>query len=80
MHLQVTHLCTYKVQLLTLGQQEAFFCVFSDPSECGVSVTKPRARNVRGNKATSGVWPWQIHVFWDGKPGRAVPKPLFKTG
>jgi len=39
-----------------------------DPSECGVSVTKPRARNVRGNKATSGVWPWQIHVFWGGVP------------
>ncbi|XP_078348810.1 uncharacterized protein LOC144633803 isoform X2 [Oculina patagonica] len=37
-----------------------------DPSECGVSVTKPRARNVRGNKATSGVWPWQINIYWDG--------------
>lgn len=41
--------------------------LFSDPNECGVSVTKPRARNVRGNKATSGVWPWQVHIFWDGK-------------
>lgn len=39
-----------------------------DPSECGVSVTKPRARNVRGNKATSGVWPWQINIHWDGVP------------
>lgn len=37
-----------------------------DPSECGVSVTKPRARNVRGNRATSGVWPWQISLHWNG--------------
>lgn len=39
-----------------------------DPTECGVSVTKPRARNVRGNKATSGVWPWQVNIYWDGVP------------
>ena len=37
------------------------------PTECGISVTKPRSRNVRGNKATSGVWPWQINIYWDGK-------------
>lgn len=49
-----------------------FSLLFSDPNECGVSVTKPRARNVRGNKATSGVWPWQIHIFWDGKNERAT--------
>ncbi|XP_068695192.1 uncharacterized protein [Montipora foliosa] len=36
------------------------------PTECGISVTKPRSRNVRGNKATSGVWPWQINIYWDG--------------
>jgi len=39
-----------------------------DPTECGISVTKPRPRNVRGNKATSGVWPWQITIHWDGVP------------
>ncbi|CAH3155316.1 unnamed protein product [Porites lobata] len=37
-----------------------------DPAECGVSVTEPRQRIVRGNKATSGVWPWQINIYWDG--------------
>lgn len=50
----------------SLEQQEVLLS-FPDPNECGVSVTKPRARNVRGNKATSGVWPWQINIYWDGK-------------
>lgn len=46
-----------------------FVCLidFSDPAECGVSVTEPRQRIVRGNKATSGVWPWQINIYWDGR-------------
>lgn len=53
----------------TMYRKFSSLCLFdfSDPAECGVSVTEPRQRIVRGNKATSGVWPWQINIYWDGR-------------